>query len=75
MKATLTFDLNDEDDRYEHANAIKGTAIRRLLGEICDALRQKYKYDDKATEEVVDFALEMRQKIYDLAAQSGVELD
>ena len=44
-KATLTYDLNDPDDRIEHLRAVKATDMALVLWEIVYNTRKRVEYD------------------------------
>lgn len=44
-KATITYDLNDPDDRIEHLRAIKATDMALVLWEFVYNTRKRIEYD------------------------------
>lgn len=46
MRATLTFDLSDPDDRDAHAVALAGSKYRAVVVELDEHLRSRIKYQE-----------------------------
>jgi hypothetical protein len=69
-KATLTFNLDDQDDVDAHYNAINGLAYRLALGEVQTKLRSMLKYE-QYSDETVKALEEVRQVLFD--AREGLE--
>jgi hypothetical protein len=44
-KATLTYDLNDPDDRLEHLRAVKATDMALVIFELVYNTRKRIQYD------------------------------
>lgn len=74
MKATLTFDLNDSDERAEHKRAIQATDAYLVLWDLDQELRQKLKYSELTGEREIAYS-EIREKLHDLLSNYGVNLD
>ena len=49
--ATLTFDLNDPDERRAHLECLKASDIIMVVYDLNTFLREKLKYDENLTEE------------------------
>ena len=49
--ATLTFDLNEPDERRAHLECVKAPDVIMAVYDFNNFLREKMKYDDKLTEE------------------------
>lgn len=64
MKAKLTFDLNDPDDKMSHLRCIKSTDMALALFEIVYNLKR----DTEDGEDIFD-------RISDILAQNNVEID
>jgi hypothetical protein len=69
-KATLTFNLDDQDDVDAHYNAINGLDYRLALGEVQTKLRSMLKYG-QYSDETIKALEEVRQVLYD--AREGLE--
>lgn len=80
MKATITFEIPEEQDA--HKDALNGTAYRSILEALANACRDRYKYDgpghfgsvflsDILTHEG---AVKLRDAIYAEANDEGVPL-
>lgn len=52
MIATLKYNLDDESDRFEHACALKGKAMKFALDEFDGKLRSITKYGDSEMEKL-----------------------
>ena len=77
MKATLSFDLNDQDDRIAHLQAIKAQEMAIALWEIWhNTIRSVERNVESGTitdpHEVVD---QFRENIGDLLQASGINVD
>lgn len=71
MKATLTFDLDNPDDRMAHARCVKSLDMAMFLTDFAEELRRADKYSDAKPEswEAV------RQMFHDKLRDNGVDLD
>ena len=71
-KATLTFDLSDSDERRSHLEATNVSDIIMVAYDLDDWLRDEVKYNDKLTEERLNAYETVREKLHQLANDSGV---
>jgi hypothetical protein len=67
--ATLTYDLNDPEDRMAHYRAIRSLDIALLLWEYDQHLRSEYKYGDKPE------AYEYREKFRKFLNDANIDLE
>ena len=74
MKASLTFDLDQPDDRMAHMRCVKATDMAITLWEIRVILRSMEK-DDAVTQEEYLGALEMHDRITAIMDDNGINLD
>jgi len=74
MKATLKFDLNDSSERLAHKRAVCSTDAYLVLHNIDQELRTKIKYEE-LTEEVETALMDVRERLFDLLAEYGVDLN
>lgn len=77
MKATLTFNLDDPDDRMAHFRCVKSLDMAMTLFEILHNTRKTISYkieEEKVTDpyEVVEMLLD---KIWEDAKAQGVNID
>jgi hypothetical protein len=73
MKANLTFDLDDADDRVAHYRAFKSMDMAIALSEIAAELRRLYKYGgDEVHQETVE---QIRSKFYSILEDNVLDLD
>ena len=72
MKATLEFDLPEDQDAFTLAN--KGAAHFFALGDVRDMLRTHWKYGvyDEATAGVIE---RIRDEFYEILSANGVNLE
>lgn len=72
-KAILEFNLPEEN--AEHELAINGGTYRRILDEVLASLRTDIKYrSEELPEEAMEYAIKMREFIFDLADEYKIEL-
>jgi hypothetical protein len=67
MKATLTFDLSDEQDRELHRRAVGADAAFNALWAMDAWLREQTKYQDASHDE--------RERFLSILREYGVELE
>jgi hypothetical protein len=73
MKANLSFDLDDVDDRTAHFRAVKSLDMATALSEISAELRQLAKYGgDEVHQETVE---QIRSKFYSILEDNDLDLD
>jgi hypothetical protein len=72
MKATLIFDLPEEN--HEFTNAVNGAKMKSVLWEMREYLRHRLKYDDYNHDEfeVLDAC---KNKLTDLLFDENIDLD
>ena len=63
MKATLTFNLPDEDEEYR--SAINAPRVRYGAGEFAEWMRTRLKYEVLTEEQAAELAL-VREKYFEL---------
>lgn len=71
MKAELTFDLDDLDDRMAHLRCTKSLEMALLINAIDETLRRKIKYSEEDTEDIE----KMRDEIQELKDSYGINTD
>ena len=74
-KAILEFDLNEFDDRVEHARMIKSLDILMMMHEYDQYLRSETRYNEKLTQEEHDVLQLARDKFYELMNARGISID
>jgi hypothetical protein len=72
MKATLTFNLPEEN--HEYANAIDGSKMRSALWELDQWLRAKLKYEE-LTDGQYDAFKETRDELRRLLIEENIDLE
>ena len=76
MKAKLTFDLDNFDDREAHKRCVKSLDLCLLLWDLDKELRSRTKHaPDTATEEEVRVADEIRTTLFQLKEKYNIDLD
>lgn len=66
MKATITFDLNDPDDRAKHKLISHVDEITFVLWQLDEHLRKIVKYDETKSEEYKTASYDIREKLHKL---------
>ena len=74
-KAILEFDLNESEDRDEHARMMKSLDILMVMWDYDQYLRTQVKYNENLTQEQHDVFQEARDKFYELMNDRQVSLD
>ncbi len=72
MKATIEFNLPDEDAEYYCAT--KGTAMLNALWEINTELRTLWKYEE-LTEDESNMVERIREKFFDILQENEINLN
>jgi len=72
MKATLTFDLSDPEERELHRKLLSAEAMHAALWEFGEYLRDHAKYQSDDTR---DDAYDTRRKFYETMLEHGLKLD
>lgn len=75
MKATITFDLNDPDDRAKHKLITHVDEITFVLWEIDEYMRRKVKYDETKSEEYKQAYCELREYLRELLTEKGLSIE
>jgi hypothetical protein len=78
MKATLSYNLNDPDDRMAHMRAVKSLDMASALFEITQNLRKKvirrFEDDDKEYDEF-DGIQEVFDRIHEILEDNNIDID
>ena len=72
MKATLEFNLPEE--QHDYRAAIDGWKWRRVVSDIADKLRSALKYDDDLTPETNACLEKLREEVFRLLEDHGLNL-
>ena len=79
MKATLSYNLNDPDDRMAHMRAVKSMDMASALFEITRNLRKKiqnrYEDIDNTHNDVFDGIDAVFDEIYDILEDNNIDID
>lgn len=77
MRATLTFNLNDESDNSEYQNAMNGKKYSILLHDLLNQyLREKIKYSsEQYSEEYIKALTDVRAYIFNEIKELGINDD
>ena len=70
MKATLNFDLPDDD--FEFQCAVNGIALRRSICDFQEYMRQMYKYNESISEAEKEMVQSLRIRFQDILMDNGV---
>lgn len=69
MKATIEFNLDEEDDKFAHARAIKALDVLMVIWDFDSYLREQCKYQGN------DIACTYREKFREIMGDHEVNLD
>ena len=69
MKATLKFDLNEQDDVLAHKRCVKSLDMAIALWEVDQYLRSESKYKDN------EIAYKIREKLYEIMSDHGLSFN
>jgi hypothetical protein len=69
MKATLKFDLNEQDDVLAHKRCVKSLDMAIALWEVDQYLRSESKYKDN------EIAYQIREKLYEIMSDHGLSFN
>lgn len=72
MKATLTFNLPEE--QHEYMNAVQGAKMRSILWDLDQWLRSKLKYEELSDGQYDAFK-ETRDHLRELLIEENIDLD
>jgi hypothetical protein len=79
MKATLSYNLNDPDDRMAHLRAVKSMDMASALFDITRNLRKKiqnrYEDIDNTHNDVFDGIDAVFDEIYDILEDNNIDID
>ena len=76
MKAKLTFDLDDFEDRQSHKRCVKSLDLCLLLWDFDKKLRDRTKNpSDTTTEEEIRVVDEIRTTLFQLKEKYNIDLD
>lgn len=74
MKATLEFDLREEQSEFDEA--VNGHKYKRVLWEMNYYLREQAKYHaDSYTDKQLDLLIDLREYLWNCISEAGVELE
>ena len=79
MKATLSYNLNDPDDRMAHMRAVKSLDMASALFEITQNLRKKverrFEDIDNTNNDVFDGIDSVIEEIYNILEDNNIDID
>ena len=75
MKATITFDLNDPEDRAKHKLITHIDEITLTLWELDDHLRMVVKYDDTKSDDYLQAYCDLREYLREQLTEKGLTID
>lgn len=75
MKATLTFNLDDFDERREHMIALRGRDMLSVLYELSNHLRWEIRKNETNSEEAVALYEKIQDKFYELLEEENISID
>jgi hypothetical protein len=78
MKATLSYNLNDPDDRMAHLRAVKSLDMASSLFEITRNLKKQVerKYEDDTTEyDSFDVIQDVFDRIFEIMSDNNIDID
>jgi len=75
MKATITFDLNDPDDRAKYKLISHVDEITFVLWEIDEYMRRTVKYDETKSEEYKQAYCDLREYLRELLTEKGLSIE
>jgi hypothetical protein len=77
MKATLTYNLDDPDDRLSHLRAVKSTELAVCLWEICHNTFRKVegRIDCGELNSPYDVIERVKSDINNIVAANGIDID
>ena len=77
--ATLTFDLNDTDDRQEHLRCIKSLDMALVIWDIVYEVKKRTERQLEASETSTDAEFQLYEKIFeeihDTLNERGIKID
>jgi hypothetical protein len=79
MKATLSYNLNDPDDRMAHMRAVKSLDMASALFEITRNLKRRiedrFENVDNTNNDVFDGIHEVFDEIYNILEDNNIDID
>ena len=79
MKATLSYNLNDPDDRMAHLRAVKSLDMASALFDITRNLKRKienrFENTDNTNNDVFDGIHEVFDEIYGILEDNNIDID
>lgn len=69
MKAILIYNLNDEDDKAAHQEAVQSPKFRAAIDEFRELLRKKRKYENN------EEAAKIEQEFYEIMNEYNITLE
>ena len=79
MKATLSYNLNDPDDRMAHMRAVKSLDMASALFEITRNLKRqienRFENIDNSNNDVFDGIQEVFEGIYEILQDNSIDID
>ena len=75
MKATLEFDLNEQEDITAHKRAVKALDMAVALWDIDQYLRTQVKYNEALSQEAHDAFESAREKFYEILNERNINID
>jgi hypothetical protein len=79
MKATLSYNLNDPDDRMAHLRAVKSLDMASALFEITRNLKKRIEHrfenTDNTNNDVFDGIQEVFDGIYEILRDNSIDID
>ena len=77
--ATLTFDLNDTDDRQEHLRCVKSLDMALVIWDIVYEVKKRTERQLEASETSTDAEFQLHEKIFeeihDTLNERGIKID
>jgi len=75
MKATITFDLNDSEDRAKHKLITHIDEITFVLWQLDEYMRRAVKYDETKSEEYKQAYCDLREYLRELLTEKGLSIE
>lgn len=75
MQATITFDLNEPEDRAKHKLITHIDEITLTLWELDDHLRKVIKYDQEKSDDYLQAFCDLREVLRELLLEKGLTID
>ncbi len=75
MKTELKYTFDDDDSEDKLHRLVNVDNAFMVISEFQNHLRSEYKYNDSLSEEVGDYIYSLREKLYDLLTENGIDMD